>query len=448
MFENLTESLKGVLKSLKGERKISEIKIAEIGRELKRALLNADVALEVANEFVRNIKQKATGLEVKDNATIEEMFIVAVHEELTTLLGDDKKEIDLSSNPSIILMAGLQGSGKTTFSAKLAAYLMVSRKRRVLLVADDIYRPAAKSQLKLLGSQIGVDVYVEDSKDPVNIAQNAVAKAKREGYDLIIVDTAGRLAIDEGMMLEIENIKKAVNPQEILFVVDSMTGQDAVNTAKVFNDRLDFSGIILTKLDGDTRGGVALSIKEKVKKPIKFIGVGEKLGDIEEFNPKGIAGRILGRGDLQALINKIGTVFNPKDINTDISKNFTFNDFIDNIKRIKKMGSIKDILSLIPGLNDISKKIDIEDNAFTKIEAIIQSMTPYEKQNPDIVIRNISRRKRIAKGSGNSMKAVDNFIFQFDKMRKMMKKMSTGKIPIGLGDFPFGKMSKATKRQF
>ncbi len=429
MFENLSERLERSFKILKGQGKITEINVAETLKEVRRALLDADVNYKTAKEFTETVKEKALGQDVLNAVKPEQMMVKIVHDELATLMGGSAAELNIKGNPAIILMSGLQGSGKTTFSGKLANMLKSKRGKNPLLVAGDVYRPAAIEQLKVLGEQIGVSVYAEeDNKNPVKIAQNAIQYARQHGKDLIIIDTAGRLAIDEEMMNEIESIKKAVNPQEILFVVDSMTGQDAVNTAKEFNQRLDFNGVVLTKLDGDTRGGAALSIRSVVDKPIKFVGTGEKLDAIDVFHPERMADRILGMGDIVSLVEKAQEQYDEEEarrLQKKIAKNqFDFNDFIAQIQQIKKMGNLKDLASMIPGVGKQIKDLDIDDDAFKGIEAIIRSMTPQERTNPEIL--NGSRRARIAKGSGTNVQEVNKLLKQFDETRKMMRMMTTG----------------------
>ena len=429
MFNNLSERLERSFKILKGEGRITEINIAETMKDVRRALLDADVNYKVAKSFTDTVKQKALGQNVINALKPKELMVKIVHDELTTLMGGKEAPLVLEGKPAVILMSGLQGSGKTTFSGKLALKLK-KKGRKPLLVAGDVYRPAAIEQLKVLASQIDVPVYTEEgNKNPVEIAQNAIKYAKDNKLDLVIVDTAGRLAVDEEMMQEIAAIKKAVNPDETLFVVDSMTGQDAVNTAKEFNDRLDFNGVILTKLDGDTRGGAALSIRSVVDKPIKFVGIGEKMEDIQEFNPEGMANRILGMGDIVELAKRAQEIYDQKEaerLQEKIRKNkFDFDDFLKQIQQIKKMGNIKDLAAMIPGVGKAIKDIDIDNNAFKGIEAIIYSMTPYERQNPEII--NASRRQRIAKGSGTSLQEVNRLLKQFEETRKMMR-MATGGI--------------------
>lgn len=433
MFENLSERLERSFKILKGEGKITEINVAETLKDVRRALLDADVNYKVAKTFTDTVKKKALGQNVINALKPKELMVKIVHDELTEMMGGEESPLRLDANPSVILMAGLQGAGKTTFTGKLARKLKSTKGKRPLLVGADVYRPAAREQLRVLAESIDVPVYTEeDSKDPVQIALNAIAHAKANHLDLVIVDTAGRLAVDEEMMDEIERIKKAVNPQETLFVVDSMTGQDAVNTAKAFNDRLDFDGVVLTKLDGDTRGGAALSIRAVVDKPIKYVGVGEKLEDIQEFNPEGMANRILGMGDIVELAKRAQEIYDQKEaerIQEKIKKNkFDFDDFLKQIENIKKMGNIKDLAAMIPGVGKAIKDVDIDNNAFKGIEAIIHSMTPYERQNPDVIKG--TRRQRIAKGSGTSLQDVNKLLKQFEDTRKMMKMATSMKNPM------------------
>ncbi|MDD4157964.1 MAG: signal recognition particle protein, partial [Proteiniphilum sp.] len=409
MFENLSERLERSFKILKGEGRITEINVAETLKEVRRSLLDADVNYRTAKEFTETVKQKAMGQDVLNAVKPEQMMVKIVHDELAALMGGTAVDINIKGTPAVILMSGLQGSGKTTFSGKLANMLKSKKGKQPLLVAGDVYRPAAIEQLKVLGEQIGVSVYAEEeNKNPVKIAQNAIQHARQHGKDLVIIDTAGRLAIDEQMMQEIESIKKAVNPQEILFVVDAMTGQDAVNTAKEFNQRLNFNGVVLTKLDGDTRGGAALSIRSVVDKPIKFVGTGEKLDAIDVFHPERMADRILGMGDIVSLVEKAQEQYDEEEarrLQKKIAKNqFDFNDFIAQIQQIKKMGNLKDLASMIPGVGKQIKDLDIDDDAFKGIEAIIRSMTPAERSNPEIL--NGSRRARIAKGSGTNVQEV------------------------------------------
>ena len=424
MFENLSEKLERSFKLLKGQGKITEINVAETLKDVRRALLDADVNYKVAKQFTDTVKAKALGQNVINAIKPSELMVKIVHDELTQLMGGDTAQINLSGNPTVILMSGLQGSGKTTFSGKLARKLKSEKGKRPLLVACDVYRPAAIEQLKVLASQIEVPVYTEEgNNNPVEIAKNAIQYAKTNHFDLVIVDTAGRLAVDEQMMDEIEAIKNAINPQETLFVVDSMTGQDAVNTAKEFNDRLDFDGVVLTKLDGDTRGGAALSIRTVVTKPIKFVGTGEKLDALDQFHPSRMADRILGMGDIVSLVEKAQQQYDEKEareLQRKIVKNqFNFNDFLNQIQQIKKMGNLKDLASMIPGLGKAIKDVDIDDDAFKGIEAIIYSMTEQERENPEII--NGSRRQRIAKGSGTTLQDVNRLLKQFEDTRKMMK---------------------------
>ena len=424
MFENLSERLERSFKLLKGQGKITEINVAETLKDVRRALLDADVNYSVAKQFTDTVKAKALGQNVITAVKPSELMVKIVHDELALLMGGVAVDVNLSGNPTVILMSGLQGSGKTTFSGKLARKFKSEKGKRPLLVACDVYRPAAIEQLKVLGEQIDVPVYTEpESKNPVEIAQNAIKHAKTHNYDMVIVDTAGRLAVDEQMMDEIEAIKKAINPQETLFVVDAMTGQDAVNTAKEFNQRLDFDGLVLTKLDGDTRGGAALSIRTVVDKPIKFVGTGEKLEALDVFHPARMADRILGMGDIVSLVERAQQQYDEEEarrLQKKIAKNqFDFNDFMAQIAQIKKMGNLKDLASMIPGVGKAIKDVDIDDNAFKGIEAIIQSMTPLERRNPEII--NGSRRQRIAKGSGTSLQEVNRLLKQFESTRKMMK---------------------------
>lgn len=424
MFENLSERLERSFKLLKGQGKITEINVAETLKDVRRALLDADVNYSVAKQFTDTVKAKALGQNVITAVKPSELMVKIVHDELALLMGGVAVDVNLSGNPTVILMSGLQGSGKTTFSGKLARKFKSEKGKRPLLVACDVYRPAAIEQLKVLGEQIDVPVYTEpESKNPVEIAQNAIKHAKTHNYDMVIVDTAGRLAVDEQMMDEIEAIKKAINPQETLFVVDAMTGQDAVNTAKEFNQRLDFDGVVLTKLDGDTRGGAALSIRTVVDKPIKFVGTGEKLEALDVFHPARMADRILGMGDIVSLVERAQQQYDEEEarrLQKKIAKNqFDFNDFMAQIAQIKKMGNLKDLASMIPGVGKAIKDVDIDDNAFKGIEAIIQSMTPLERRNPEII--NGSRRQRIAKGSGTSLHEVNRLLKQFESTRKMMK---------------------------
>ena len=433
MFESLVEKLEHSFKILKGQGKITEINVAETLKDVRRALLDADVNYKVAKQFTDTVKAKAMGQDVINSLEPKQLMIKIVHDELTEMMGGEQAPFNIEGKPAVILMSGLQGSGKTTFSGKLANRLKADKRKKPLLVACDVYRPAAIEQLKVLGGQIGVPVYSEpDSKNPVEIAKNAIAHAKANGNDLVIVDTAGRLAVDEEMMNEIEAVKKAINPTETLFVVDAMTGQDAVNTAKEFNDRLDFDGVVLTKLDGDTRGGAALSIRSVVNKPIKFVGTGEKLEAIDAFRPKGMADRILGMGDVVSLVERMQREYDEKkamELQKKIAKNpFDFNDFIAQIHQIKKMGNLKDLASMIPGVGKAIKDIDIDDDAFKGIEAIIYSMTPQERANPEII--NGSRRQRIAKGSGTTLQDVNRLLKQFEETRKMMRMATQMKNPM------------------
>ncbi len=429
MFENLNEKLERSFKLLKGQGKITEINVAETLKEVRRALLDADVNFKIAKSFTENVRKKALGLDVLNSIKPGQLMVKIVHDELAELMGGKFVDINLKGNPTVIVIAGLQGSGKTTFSGKLAKMLKSKKGRHPLLVACDVYRPAAIEQLKILGSQIGVPVYTEDgSKNPVKIAQEAIRQAKLQGNDVVIIDTAGRLAIDQEMMNEISAVKDAVKPHEILFVVDAMTGQDAVNTAKEFNDRLDFDGVVLTKLDGDTRGGAALSIRSVVDKPIKFVGTGEKLDTLDIFHPERMADRILGMGDIVSLVEKAQEQFDEVEarrIQQKLAKNqFSFNDFLKQIQQIKKMGNLKDLAGMIPGMGKALKDVQIEDDAFKHIEAIIYSMTHAEREDPSILTG--SRRKRIADGSGTNIQEVNRLIKQFAETRKMMKVVSQG----------------------
>lgn len=438
MFENLSDRLERSFKILKGEGKITEINVAETLKDVRRALLDADVNYKVAKQFTDTVKQKAMGMNVLTAVKPGQLMVKIVHDELATLMGGESVGLNLTGKPSIILMSGLQGSGKTTFSGKLANRLKQSAGKKPLLVACDVYRPAAIEQLKVVGAQIGVPVYTEEgSKDVVEIARHAIQEAKAKGYDVVIVDTAGRLAVDEEMMDEIYRLKQAVNPDETLFVVDSMTGQDAVNTAKEFNERLDFDGVVLTKLDGDTRGGAALSIRTVVNKPIKFVGTGEKMEAIDPFRPAGMADRILGMGDIVTFVDRMQQQYDEEEarkLQAKIAKNkFDFDDFINQIAQIKKMGNLKDLASMIPGVGKAIKDIDIDDNAFKSVEAIIQSMTKYERANPEVLNTgrtSSSRRQRIAKGSGTSIQEVNRLIKQFEQTRKMMRLATTMKNPM------------------
>lgn len=439
MFENLSDKLEKAFKNLKGQGKITEINVAETLKEVRRALLDADVNYKVAKQFTDTIKEKALGQNVLTAVSPGQLLVKIAHDELSALMGGQAEELKLKGNPTVILMSGLQGSGKTTLSGKLANFLKTKKGKNPLLVACDVYRPAAIDQLKVLAEQIGVDVYTEpENKNPVAIAQNAIKEAKLKGNSVVVVDTAGRLAIDEQMMNEIAAIKKAISPDEILFVVDSMTGQDAVNTAKAFNDRLDFDGVVLTKLDGDTRGGAALSIKSVVNKPIKFVGTGEKMDALDVFHPERMADRILGMGDIVTLVEKAQEQFDERqaaELQKKFAKNqFNFNDFLGQLQQIKKMGNIKDLVSMIPGVGKAVKDMDIDNDAFKSIEAIIQSMTPSERTNPDLI--NGNRKKRIASGSGTSVPEVNKLIKQFEDMRKMMKMMTAGNMKNMMRNMP------------
>ncbi|MBQ2590707.1 MAG: signal recognition particle protein [Paludibacteraceae bacterium] len=430
MFENLSERLERSFKILKGHGSITEINVAETLKDVRKALLDADVNYKTAKQFTEQVKEKAIGQKVLTSIKPQQLMVKIVHDELAALMGGESVGVNLKGAPSVILMSGLQGSGKTTFTGKLANMLKTKKGKNPLLVACDVYRPAAIEQLKVVGGQIGVAVYSDESqKDPVAIAKAAVDEAKRKGNDVVIIDTAGRLAVDEQMMDEIERLKNELNPQETLFVVDAMTGQDAVNTAKTFNDRLDFDGVVLTKLDGDTRGGAALSIRSVVNKPIKFVGTGEKMDALDVFYPERMADRILGMGDIVSLVEKAKEQYDEeeaKKLQKKIAKNqFDFNDFLNQIEQIKKMGNLKDLASMIPGVGKALKNVDIDDNAFKGIEAIIKSMTPEERANPDIL--NASRRQRIAKGSGNDIAEVNRLLKQFADTRKMMSSLTKNK---------------------
>lgn len=430
MFEGLTDKLDRAFKVLKGQGHITEINVAETLKDVRKALLDADVSFKIAKQFTDTVKDKALGQNVLTAVSPAQLMVKIVHDELTELMGGMKTDLNLKGDPAVILIAGLQGSGKTTFSAKLANYLKTKKGKSPILVACDIYRPAAIEQLKILGQQIEVDVYSEDdNKDPVKIAKHAITSAKDRGFNVVIIDTAGRLAIDEEMMDEIAAVKKAVNPHETLFVVDSMTGQDAVNTAKAFNDRLDYEGVILTKLDGDTRGGAALTIRAIVEKPIKFVGIGEKMEAIDIFYPERMADRILGMGDIVSLVERAQEQFDEVEaqkLQKKIAKNqFNFNDFLSQIKQIKKMGNVKDLMGMLPGMGKAIQNLDIDDNAFKGIEAIIHSMTPEEREDPAVI--NGSRRKRIASGSGTTIQEVNRLIKQFDDTRRMMKMVTASK---------------------
>jgi signal recognition particle subunit SRP54 len=429
MFDNLTDRLDRAFKLLKGQGHITEINVAETLKDVRKALLDADVSFKIAKSFTETIKEKALGQNVLTAVSPGQLMVKIVHEELTLLMGETQQDINLKGSPAVILIAGLQGSGKTTFSAKLAGYLKRKKSKKVLLVACDVYRPAAIEQLKVLGTQVEVEVFTDEtSKDPVAIAKKALNHAKTMGHAVVIVDTAGRLAIDNQMMNEIASLKSSLNPHETLFVVDAMTGQDAVNTAKAFNDRLNFDGVVLTKMDGDTRGGAALTIRSVVEKPIKFVGVGEKMDALDLFYPKRMADRILGMGDIVSLVEKAQEQFDKDEaikLQKKIAKNqFNFDDFLKQLQQIKKMGNVKDLMGMIPGMGKALKDIDLEDDAFNSIEAIIYSMTPYERQTPAVL--NGSRRKRIAMGSGTDIQEVNRLIKQFEDTRKMMKMMSGG----------------------
>ncbi len=446
MFENLQDKLDRAFKILKGQGSITEINVAETMKEIRKALLDADVNYKTAKAFTDDVKEKALGLNVLTSISPGQLLTKLMNDELAALMGGTAEELIISANPTIILIAGLNGAGKTTFSGKLANYLLTQKNKKPLLVAGDVYRPAAIDQLEVLGGQIGVPVYTDrNSKDPVAIAMAGIAEAKKNGQNVVIIDTAGRLAIDEGLMKEIAEVKAQTKPHEILFVVDSMTGQDAVNTAKAFNDRLDFTGVVLTKLDGDTRGGAALSIKSVVNKPIKFIGTGEKMEALDVFYPDRMASRILGMGDVVSLVERAQMQFDEKEaaeLQKKIRKNkFDFNDFLSQIQQIKKMGNMKDLMGMIPGVGKAIKDVEIDDNAFTPIESIIRSMTPHERENPDSI--NQSRRSRIANGSGTNITEVNKLIKQFEDMRKVMKQFSNpaaaAKMMKGMPKMPVGK---------
>lgn len=435
MFENLTDKFDRAFKVLKGQGQITEINIAESLKEVRRALLDADVNFKTAKSFTNSIKEKALGRDVLTSVSPGQLMIKICHEELIRLMGGNEVVLDLKANPSVVLMSGLQGSGKTTFTGKLGNYLKTKKSKKVLLVACDVYRPAAIDQLHVLGAQLDIEVYSDkEEKDPINIASAAIKKAKAEAFNVVVVDTAGRLAVDEVMMDEIENLKKAISPAETLFVVDSMTGQDAVNTAKTFNERINFDGVVLTKLDGDTRGGAALSIKEIVNKPIKFVGVGEKMDALDVFYPSRMADRILGMGDVVSLVEKAQEQFDEKEakkLQRKILKNqFDFNDFLSQLQQIKKMGNVKDLMGMIPGMGKAMKDTDIPEDAFKGVEAIIHSMSKDERANPGLL--NASRKSRIAKGSGTTVQDVNKLIKQFDEMRKMMKMMSNPRAMSGM----------------
>ena len=431
MFENLTSKLERSFKILKGEGRITEINVAETLKEIRRALIDADVNYKVAKTFTDEVKHKALGQDVLNSVKPGQMMTKIVRDELAALMGGTATDINIEGNPAVILIAGLQGSGKTTFSGKLASFLKTKKGRQVLLVAGDVYRPAAIDQLKILGETVGVEVYTEPgNNNPVEIAENAIKYAKQKSYNTVIVDTAGRLAVDEAMMVEITAIKAAVKPSETLFVVDSMTGQDAVNTAKEFNDRLDFDGVVLTKLDGDTRGGAAISIRSVVDKPLKFISSGEKMDALQVFHPERMADRILGMGDVVSLVERAQEQFDEEEARRLkkklIKDQFNFNDFRDQINQVKKMGNLKDLASMIPGMGKVLKDIDIPDDAFKQTEAIIDSMTPAERERPEII--NPSRRERIAKGSGTTVADVNRLLKQFEQTRKMMKTVASGNL--------------------
>lgn len=426
MFDSLSDKLERAFKVLKGQGQVTEINIAETVKEIRRALLDADVSYKVAKQFTDEVKEKAIGENVMNSLSPNQLMVKITHDALVELMGGGEEEINLKGNPTVILIAGLQGSGKTTFSGKLANYLKTKKGKTPMLVAGDVYRPAAIDQLHVLGEQIGVEVWSDkENKSPVDIAKKAIAEAKQKGFNTVIIDTAGRLAVDQQMMNEIEAVKNAVSPNEILFVVDSMTGQDAVNTAKAFNDKLDFDGVVLTKLDGDTRGGAALSIRSVVDKPIKFVGTGEKMDALDVFYPSRMADRILGMGDVVSLVERAQEQYDEKkarELQKKIAKNqFDFNDFMDQIGQIKKMGNMKDLLGMVPGLGKMTKGVDIDDDAFKGVEAIIQSMTPLERAQPKLL--NGNRRKRIAEGSGTSIQEVNKLIKQFEQTGKMMKMM-------------------------
>ena len=429
MFESLSERLERSFKVLRGQGRITEINVAETTKEIRKALIDADVSYAIAKEFTNSVKEKAIGMNVINAVSPNQLMVKITYDELISLMGSQAEDINLKGSPAVILMAGLQGSGKTTHSAKLAYLLKTKRGKKPLLAACDVYRPAAIDQLQVLGQQIGVEVYAEpDNKKPVEIAKNAVKRAKDYGYDVVIIDTAGRLAVDEEMMEEIGNIKEAVNPHEILFVVDAMTGQDAVNTAKAYNDRLNFDGVILTKLDGDTRGGAALTVRKVTGKPIKFVGMGEKMEALDVFHPERMAERILGMGDIRSFVERAQEQFDDEEaakLSKKLAKNqFDFNDFNQQIQQIKKMGNVKDLMGMIPGMGKLIRNMDIDDNVFKSVEVMIQSMTPEERANPDII--NGSRRKRIARGSGRDIQDVNRLIKQFDDIRKVMKAVNNG----------------------
>lgn len=430
MFENLTDKFERAFKVLKGQGQISEINVAETLKEVRRALLDADVNFKLAKEFTNTVKERALGRDVLNSVSPGQLMVKICHEELVELMGGNEEDINIKGNPAVILMSGLQGSGKTTFTGKLGNYLKNKKGKKPLLVACDVYRPAAIDQLHVLGDQLNIDVYSnKEEKNPVKIAEAAIQHARSNGYNVVLVDTAGRLAVDEEMMAEIEQVKKAIIPTETLFVVDAMTGQDAVNTAKAFNERIDFDGVVLTKLDGDTRGGAALSIKAVVHKPIKFVGTGEKMDALDVFYPKRMADRILGMGDVVSLVERAQEQFDEEEarkLQKRIKKNqFDFNDFLGQIQQVKKMGNVKDLMGMLPGMGKAMKDVDIDDDAFKHIEAIIQSMTPEEREKPDMI--NSSRKNRIANGSGRDLQEVNKLMKQFNDTKKMMKVMSNPK---------------------
>ena len=430
MFENLTDKFERAFKVLKGQGQISEINVAETLKEVRRALLDADVNFKLAKEFTNTVKEKALGRDVLNSVSPGQLMVKICHEELVELMGGNEEDINIKGNPAVILMSGLQGSGKTTFTGKLGNYLKNKKGKKPLLVACDVYRPAAIDQLHVLGDQLNIDVYSnKEEKNPVKIAEAAIQHARSNGYNVVLVDTAGRVAVDEEMMAEIEQVKKAIIPTETLFVVDAMTGQDAVNTAKAFNERIDFDGVVLTKLDGDTRGGAALSIKAVVHKPIKFVGTGEKMDALDVFYPKRMADRILGMGDVVSLVERAQEQFDEEEarkLQKKIKKNqFDFNDFLSQIHQVKKMGNVKDLMGMLPGMGKAMKDVDIDDDAFKHIEAIIYSMTPQEREKPDMI--NSSRKNRIAKGSGRDLQEVNKLMKQFNDTKKMMKVMSNPK---------------------
>ncbi len=434
MFDNLQQSLEGAFKSLSGNSKITELNIASAIKEIRRSLVSADVNYKIAKEFTDKVKEKAAGQNVLASVSPSQMMVKIVNDELAELMGGQTVGVNIKGAPAVVLIAGLQGSGKTTFTGKLAYHLKNARSKKIMVVACDVYRPAAIMQLTVLSEQVGATIYKEeDNKNPVSIAQNAIAEAKRQGFDVVIVDTAGRLAVDEQMMQEIAAVKQAINPQETLFVVDSMTGQDAVNTAQAFNERINFDGVVLTKLDGDTRGGAALSIKYTVGKPIKFVSMGEKMEQLDIFYPERMAQRILGMGDIVSLVERAQQQFDEKEakrLENKLKQNkFDFNDFIGQLNQIKKMGDIKTLMRMIPGMDKIAGDLDISNDSFKRLEAMISSMTQKERANPDIVLASSSRKKRLALGSGNDIKEVNAFMKQFDEMRQMMFKFSQGKMP-------------------